>query len=101
MIDYNPFKHSNIAKSDEMKSLFNELREINARICLQYAEEKGTEFSVDAVTRELTAAAEIDVVMFRIFAYTALATQPENTSPIDERIIIAANEAYNKVIEIG
>ena len=97
----NPFKHTNIAQSDEMKALFKELREINARICFQYAEEKGIDFSVDAVTRELTAATEIDVVMFRMFAYTALATQPENTLPIDERIIIAANEAYNKVIEIG
>ena len=52
-------------------------------------------------SRGLSGAAETDVVTFRMFAYTALATQPENTSPIDERIIIAANEAYKKVIEIG
>ncbi|AKU43733.1 hypothetical protein CPT_Merlin87 [Citrobacter phage Merlin] len=101
MIDHNPFKTTGIAESDEMKALFKELREINARICFQYAEEKGIEFNVDTVLRNINALTEFDIVMFRMFAYTALANQPENTLPIDERIIIAANEAYNKVIEIG
>lgn len=101
MIDYNPFKTTGIAESDEMKSLFKELHELNARICLQYAEEKGTEFSIDTVLRNINALTEFDIIMFRTYAHTALTTQPETSLDINERIAIAAHEAYKQVKDLG
>ena len=97
----NPFKSSVIAESDEMKALFKELREINARICLLYAEEKGAEFNTDTVLRNLHSATELDAILFKTYAHQQLNNQPETSLDINERIAIAAHEAYKKVIDLG
>lgn len=98
----NPFESKgNIAESNEMKALFKELREVHAKICLQYAEEKGADLSMDHVHRCIHSAADFDIIMFKIRASAQLVHQPETTLPIDERIAIAAHEAYKEVKSFG
>ena len=101
MIDYNPFKGQSVAESDKMKALFKKLREVNAEICLQYAEEYGEKLNMDHVHRSLHALTDYDVVMFKIYAASYLNTQPETSLDINERIAIAAHEAYKKVKDLG
>lgn len=96
----NPFKSEAIADSPELKSLFNELREINARICLQYAEEKGVELNMDHVHRSISAMVDFDVIMFKTYACYQLNNQPETSLDINEKIAIAAHEAYKRVTEL-
>jgi hypothetical protein len=97
----NPFKSDNIAETEEMKALFRELREINARICLLYAEEKGADLNMDHVHRSIHAATDFDVIMFKMYAASKLSTQPETSLSLDERIAVAAHEAYKEVKNIG
>ena len=97
----NPFISQMMADSDKMKALFVELREITARICFQYAEEKGENLNMDHVHRSIHAATDFDVVMFKTYAFHQLNNQPETSLPIDERVAIAAHEAYKKVIKRG
>lgn len=97
----NPFVSKNIAESDEMKTLFKELREVHARICLQYAEEQGENLDMDHVHRSINAVAEFNIIMFKTYAYHQLNAQPKTGLHIDERIAIAAHESYKKVKELG
>lgn len=97
----NPFVSQKTAYSDEMKTLFKELREVHARICLQYAEEKGVELNMDHVHRSINAAADFDIIMFKTYAYHQLNSQPKTGLHIDECIAIAAHESYKKVKELG
>lgn len=98
----NPFENKEkISNTPEMKALFKELRGVTAKICLQYAEEKGEALNMDHVHRSIHAATDFDIIMFKINAAAQLAQQPETSLPMSERIAIAGHEAYKKVIEIG
>lgn len=97
----NPFKYSSLAETEQMKALFKELSELNARICLQHAEEKGVELNMDHVHRSIHAATDFDIVMFKTSAFHQLNNQQETSLDINERIAIAAHEAYNKVKDHG
>ena len=96
----NPFQSSAISETEEMKSLFKELREITGRICLQYAEEKGEKLNMDHVHRSLHASIDFDVIMFKTYAYHQLNSQSTTSLPMSEKIAIAAHEAYKKVKEL-
>ena len=97
----NPFTGKNIAESNEMKTLFNKMREVTAAICLQYAEEQGEALVMDTVHRNIHALVDFDIIMFKIQANSFLTNQPETTLPMSERIAIAAHEAYKEVSNFG
>lgn len=96
----NPFQSSAISETEEMKSLFKELREVAGRICLQYAEEKGENLNMDHVHRYLHASIDFDVIMFKTYAYHQLNSQPNTSLPMSEKIAVAAHESYKRLKEL-
>lgn len=97
----NPFEYKPKFESPEMKALFKELSELTSRICLQHAEEAGENVSFDSLSRSLAGTVEFNTVWFKTAAFHKFATQPETTLPIDERVAIAAHEAYKQVANRG
>ncbi|QQG32242.1 hypothetical protein CkP1_0082 [Citrobacter phage CkP1] len=96
----NPFKQSAaIAESEAMKALFKELREVHASICLQHAVEFGEKIDMNFIHNSINASTAFDIVYFKSMAAHKLSTQPENSLPTDERIAVAAHEAYKEVIK--
>ncbi len=95
----NPFEYKDRFSSPEMKALFKELNELTSRICLQHAEEAGEEYSHEALSYSLQGTVEFTSVWFKTAAFHKLSTQPETTLPMNERIAIAAHEAYKQVIK--
>lgn len=96
----NPFVSGKIAESEELKSLFKELREVVGRVCLQYAEEKGENLNMDHVHRSLHASIDFDVIMFKTYAYHQLNSQPNTSLPMSEKIAVAAHESYKRLKEL-
>lgn len=97
----NPFKPVNAVESPEMKALFKELRELNARICLLCAEEKGVHLDMVHIHRAIIASTDFDIAMFKSYAQMQLNELiGTSTLHIDELVAIAAHEAYKKVKEI-
>lgn len=93
----NPFKSTATAESPEMKALFKELSELNARICLQYAEEKGCEFNIDTIASYMQGSTAFDIVMFKQYAIYEYDKIPKDLLSPDERIAVAAHEAYKRM----
>ncbi|UIS65604.1 hypothetical protein PP425_gp089 [Enterobacter phage vB_EclM_Q7622] len=97
----NPFEYKDRFNSPEMKALFKELNDITSRICLQHAEEAGEEYSHEALSCSLQGTVEFTSVWFKTAAFHKFAIQPETTLPMNERVAIAAHEAYKQVAARG
>lgn len=93
----NPFKSKVTVESPEMKALFKELSELNARICLQYAEEKGCEFNIDTIASYMQGSTAFDIVMFKQYASYEYDKIPSTTLYPGERVAVAAHEAYKRM----
>jgi hypothetical protein len=94
----NVFESKYQEQSPEMKQKFNELRKLTAEMLLLHCEDKGEEADLTTFGIQLSRAVEFDSVWFRTSAFHKLATQPETPLPANEKIAIAAHEAYKSMV---
>ncbi|WCZ66202.1 hypothetical protein [Yersinia phage MHG19] len=94
----NPFKAENHTYSPDMQALFKELTEVSSKIFLLHAEEKGAAINLDAVSNYMKMCIDFDASMFKLSAEQAFKNIPDTSLCIDEKVAIAAHEAFKAVI---
>lgn len=97
----NPFSQKNKFSSPEMKALLLQLKEVTAKICLQYAEENGEKYDDALIHQTINSQVQFTNITFKMFAESKLALQPASTLSNDDKVAIAAHEAYKRVVQVG
>ncbi|AFU64027.1 hypothetical protein ACQ31_gp144 [Salmonella phage STML-198] len=93
----NPFSSSDaMCESEEMKSLFKELRKLHAEIIVQHTIDAGEKTDINFIHNCINAATAFDVIYFKYKAHQKFIKNPYKN--ISDRIYLAASDAYYEVI---
>lgn len=84
--------------SEERKALENELKLVLSKLFLNYAEEEGQRFSFERLLTDVYGISQFQLVWMKTAAYHKYATQKETLLSEDDKIAIAAHEAFKDIV---
>lgn len=95
----NPFGMPSKPISEERKALENELKLVLSKLFLNYAEEDGQRFSFEQLLCDVNGISQYQLVWMKTAAFHKYATQKETLLGQNDKIAIAAHEAYKEVVQ--
>lgn len=95
----NPFAMPRKPISEERKALENEFKLVISKLFLNYAEEEGQRFSFDQLLCDVNGLSNFQLVWMKTAAFHKYATQKETLLSENDKIAIAAHEAFKEVVQ--
>lgn len=93
----NPFNRDRLPESPERREIVKRLEKVLCELYLNDVESYGEKFNFDRMRAEVGAIVDFQHIYMHTSAYMFFGQQPETSLPIDERMAIAAHEAFKKV----
>ncbi|BBC78134.1 Hypothetical protein KNT65_gp086 [Escherichia phage EcS1] len=94
----NPFD-TNLKRSDEMNALFKELDSVVCKMFLQEAEDNGEHADFINLLSTTQTNVAFSIIKLKSLAFHYLAKQPETKLCQDDKVAVAAHEAYKRATQ--